>query len=83
MEDNGGRRQMTRDDYQGMYVFECSCGGRMATNGQALDKAIFGGKAYRCPNQLYGKCNKSYSAKHFKTIAQFIPVQIPAGLQQS
>lgn len=79
--DSGEQRKMTRDDYQGMYSFECSCGGRMATNGQRLNQAIFGGKAFKCPNHLYGTCNKSYSAALFQKIADFTPPHIPAGLQ--
>ena len=73
--------KMNRSDYWGMYILDCSCGGSMATNGQKLSEAIAGAKSYKCPNHLYGTCNKSYSAAHFKKIAQFIPANIPAGLQ--
>lgn len=67
------QRKMTREDYWGMYSFECSCGGRMSINGQRLSEAIVGAKSFRCPNHFYNKCNKSYAAAHFKKIALHIP----------
>ena len=73
--------KMKRENYWGIYDFQCSCGAGMATNGERLSKAIAENLYYRCPNHLYGKCNKSYSAQEFKRTAHFIPSQIPAGLQ--
>lgn len=70
-----GQRKMTKEDYQGMYSFVCECGVSMAINGQLLDRALFSGRYIKCPNRLYQKCNKSYSAKYFKDNSLFIPPQ--------
>lgn len=63
---------------RGMYHFSCSCGGAMAVNGALLDLAIAQNKedgryVYKCPNRLYGKCNKSYSPEYIRDHAKFIP----------
>ena len=73
-------RKMRREQYSGMYHFVCSCGQGMATNGDLLSNAITSGKYYRCPNHLYGKCNKSYSAEQFKEQAHWSKPNIPANL---
>lgn len=80
MTENKSDGKMKREDYWGIYVFECSCGGRIATNGQRLSEAIAGAKYFRCPNHLYGTCVKSYSAELFKMAAEFIPAHPPATL---
>ena len=74
------KNKMERSDYWGMYSFECSCGARMATNGQRLSNAIAGAKYFKCPNQLVGTCNKTYAAELFKEVAEFYPAQIPGGM---
>jgi len=74
------KTKMEKSDYWGMYAFECVCGARMATNGQRLHQDIAGAKFYKCPNHLYGTCNRSYSAEHFKRVANFIPAIIPVSL---
>jgi len=73
--------KMKKDDYWGMYVFECFCGARMATNGQRLSEAIAGAKYFKCPNQFYNLCKKTYAAEHFKRVAEFTPASIPASLR--
>lgn len=64
---------------EGMYHLICECGAGMANNKTAIDIAVFSSKAdqmyIRCPNRLYGKCNRSYSVKQFKERALFIPPQ--------
>ena len=69
------QRKMTKDDYWGMHVLECSCGGIMSINGQLLSVAISEQKYFHCPNRFYNKCNKSYSAGHFKSLSEYIKPQ--------
>lgn len=57
---------------EGMYHLICECGAGMATNGQLLRTDIIAGMSYRCPNRLYGKCNRTYSAQYFKDHALFV-----------
>lgn len=68
-------KEVAQHPKMGMYHFICVCGGSMATNGKLLEEAIIGNKGFRCPNKLYGKCNRTYSAIQFRDMALFIPPQ--------
>jgi len=55
----------------GMYDFQCVCGSSMAINGSLLQGHISTGMSYKCPNRLYQKCNRVYSAQFFKDHATY------------
>jgi len=61
----------------GMYIFTCKCSEKVSseivTNAALLTKDIEENKYYRCPNVMYEKCNKTYSAEHFRKFAKYVP----------
>ena len=69
------KEDILKPDNVGMYHFVCECGGGMAINLTNLNAAMFQDKYFKCPNKLYGKCNRSYSAKILKDKSLFIPPQ--------